>query len=365
MLLYRLLDKMRARDIQSTVYSLGDYGLYGPRIAELGVEVRQLGMRPTIPNPMKVLELASWLREFRPNVVQTWMYHADLLGGVAARLADKIPVVWGVRHSDLDPALTKNATMLVAHVCARLSRWLPTDIVCCSSAAVTSHVAMGYAEHKMRLILNGVDEQTFRRDHTARSAVRNELGIAEETPLSGMIARFHNVKNFAGFARAAGSVARRNGKARMLLCGNGVDQANGELMSLLQTNEVADRCILLGERNDIPRIMAALDVLISPSLSEGFPNVLAEAMSCGVACVATDVGDSALIVGDTGFVVPPKDDDALARAWLHLLSETAGQRQQRGRQAQNRIGAQFSMNSMVDQYEALFRSVATHANNLH
>ena len=114
--LYRLLYGLRSRDVQSTLYSLGGPGVYGSRIAALGVKVRCLGMRPAAPNPMKILQLASWLRGDRANVVQTWMYHADLVGGIAARLADDIPVVWCVRHGD--PASTKTRTMLIAWSCA-------------------------------------------------------------------------------------------------------------------------------------------------------------------------------------------------------------------------------------------------------
>jgi glycosyltransferase involved in cell wall biosynthesis len=365
MCLYRLLDGMRLRDVQSTVFSLGDLGIYGSPIAALGVKVRCLGMRPAAPNPMKILQLASWLRGDRPNVVQTWMYHADLVGGIAARLAGDSPVVWGVRHSYLDPASTMTRTMLIARCCALFSSWLPTSIVCCSNASISSHAALGYSAQKMKLISNGVDQQVFGLDGEARTRLRGELGLAERAPLSGMVARYHKVKNFAGFARSAAMVARRHLDARFLLCGAGLDHSNHELMRLLGQHGVADRCILLGERDDIPVVMAALDVLVSPSLSEGFPNVVAEAMSCGAPCVVTDVGDSALLVGDTGMVVAPNDDEALADAWIRLLCETPEQRRRRGRQARDRIGAEFSIASMVDKYEALFREVAADANVEH
>jgi len=363
MCLYRLLDGMRLRDVQSTVFSRGGPGVYGSRIAALGVKVRCLGMRPAAPNPMKILQLASWLRGDRPNVVQTWMYHADLVGGIAARLAGDIPVVWGVRHGD--PASTKTRTMLIARCCALFSRWLPTSIVCCSSASISSHMALGYTARKLKLICNGVDQQIFKIDGDARTRLRRELGFAARAPLSGMVARYHKVKNFAGFARSAAMVARRHPDARFVLCGDGLERGNTELMRLLGQQGVAKQCILLGERDDIPSVMAALDVLVSPSVSEGFPNVVAEAMSCGVPCVVTDVGDSALIVGDTGLVIAPNDDEALAQAWMRLLCETPEQRRQRGRQARDRIGAEFSIASMVDKYEALFREVAADANVEH
>ena len=359
--LYRILDALRPRGVLSTVYSLGDQGVYGSRIAALGVRVRCLEMRAAAPNPLKVLQLASWLRQDRPDVVQTWMYHADLVGGLAARLAVDIPVVWGVRHSSLDPASTKTGTMLIARCCARCSSWLPTSIVCCSNASISSHVALGYSAQKMKLISNGVDPQVFAPNEEARTRLRGELGLAAQTPLSGFVARYHKDKNFPGFARAAGMLAESHPDARFLLCGDGVDHNNHELMRLLGQHGVADRCILLGERGDIPVVMAGLDVLVSPSLTEGFPNVVAEAMSCGAPCVVTDVGDSALIVGDTGMVVAPNDDEALAQAWMRLLCETPEQRRQRGRQARERIGAEFSIASMVDKYEALFRTVAADA----
>jgi glycosyltransferase involved in cell wall biosynthesis len=364
MSLYKLLDHMRSRDVQSAVYSLRDQGIYGPRIAALGVEVRALGMRPAAPNPLKVLQLASWLRIARPDVVQTWMYHADLIGGIAARLAGGIPVIWGIRHSQLERASTKARTIVVARACALLSRSIPARIVCCSHSSMSTHAALGYAARKMKLILNGVDQQRFAQNGDARTDLRSALGLAADTPLAGLVARYHNVKNFAGFARSAEIVARHQPEVRFLLCGSGVEN-NVELRQLLCQHGLTDRCNLFGEQSDVSRILAALDVLISSSLSEGFPNIVAEAMSCGVPCVVTDVGDSALIVGETGLVVPPADDLALAQACLQLIREAPEQRKLRGERARDRIASKFSIGCMLDEYETVFRGVAANAIVLH
>ena len=167
---------------QSVVYSLTNEGAYGERISRLGIPVRTVGMRPATPNPLKLVRLASWLRASRPDIVQTWMYHADLVGGLAALGAGRIPVVWGIRHSRLDPESTKPMTYRVAQACALLSRRLPQSIICNSTAAIESHAAMGYARERMILIPNGIDLATYRADWATRERVR---AAAMRPPIHG------------------------------------------------------------------------------------------------------------------------------------------------------------------------------------
>ena len=355
MTLYKLLSRTDRTVFEPEVISLTTSGEVGEMMRALDIPVRALGMRRGVPNPLFVPHLTNLLRKLRPDVVQTWMYHADLVGGVAAKLAGNLPVVWNVRHSQLYPQQTKRTTIWTARTCALLSGFVPDRIVCAAEVSRRVHAQIGYKKQKMLVIPNGFDLSAFVPEPAARGSVRRELGISQSAPLVGLVARFHPDKDHGNFVRAAALLhARRRPDAHFLLCGEGVTPENQELSGWLEGAGVRERCHLLGPRNDVPRLYAALDVAVSSSSSEGFPNVVGEAMACGVPCVVTDVGDSAAIVADTGVVVPPRDPEALAGGMLKVLSLDGGERRGFGERARRRIGEHYSLESVVAAYEAMY-----------
>ncbi len=337
------------------VISLTEMGPVGERLARMGIAVAALAMSRTLPNPADLLRLGVWLRRRRPHVVQTWMYHADLVGGLATRFGDLAPVLWNIRHSTLDPAGTKKMTRWTARACARLSRHLPSRIVCCSEASRTTHAALGYAADKMLVIPNGVDLSRFRPDPGAAASFRREIGVAGATPLVGLIGRFHPQKDHRGFVAAAARLGARFPEARFVLCGDGITWENGELVGWIRESGSADRFLLLGPRDDVARVAAALDLAVSSSaFGEGFSNAVVEAMACGVPCVVTDVGDSAFIVADTGWVVPPRDAEALAATCAEALEMAPERRRERGSAALRRATRHFDLPGIVEQYQRLY-----------
>jgi len=357
MMLYNLLSRMDRTAFDPQVISLTNIGSIGGKIRALGVPVRAMGMRRSMPNPLGVLRLAHRLRKARADVIQTWMYHADLVGGLAAKIARDIPLAWGIHSSNLDPQGVKRRTIWTVMVCARLSRWLPTRIVCCSVASRRVHMEQGYTADKMVVIPNGFDLDAFRPDPAARLTVREELGISNEALLIGLVARFDPQKDHRNFVQAAALLHARVPDVHFLLCGNGITWENRDLAGLIDTAGIRNCCHLLGLRDDVPRLLAALDIA-SLSSSYGDPMVIGEAMACGVPCVVTDVGDSALIVGETGRVVPPKDWEALAAAWREMIEIGAEERKQLGLAARRRIEEHFSLAAIVERYQALYKEIA-------
>ena len=340
------------------VVSLTPPGAVATQIDHDGIETTSLNLATGIPNPLAVLRLAAIIRAFRPDVVQTWMYHADLLGGLAARLAGVKNVVWNIRNNDLARDTTKARTRWVVKACARLSRRVPNRIVSCAQSAAQTHIELGYAADKFVVIPNGFDLQRFHPDASAHSSVCSELGLSANTPLVGLIARFDPQKNHEGFIRAAQLVHERKPNVHFLLAGFGVDASNSALGRWIAEAGLGQVMHLLGERADIPRLNQALDVAVSSSsYGEAFPNVLGEAMACGVPVVATDAGDAALIAGTAGRIVPRNDMVALATACLDLLTLDDCERQALGQQAHRRIADGFSLEATVRQYAALYRSL--------
>ena len=192
---------------------------------------------------------------------------------------------------------------------------------------------------------------------TTRKRIRESFSIPLDAPVVGHIGRFHPMKDHATFLNAAAQLDRTHSDTHFLLCGRDVTPENSDIASMSGENDLS-RLHLLGERDDVPQLLSAMDVLCSSSFSEAFPNVLGEAMAAGLPCVATDVGDSAQIVGDTGLIVPPRDPSALAQAISRLLQMNPAQRSALGRQAKNRIKEHYSLSRVVDSYQTLYQSVS-------
>jgi glycosyltransferase involved in cell wall biosynthesis len=352
MMLLKLLIAMDPQSWEAEVISLRDVGVMGERIGAMGFPVRALGMREHLRDITALGQLARTLRGRPPHVIQTWLYHADLIGGLAAWQAG-VPVIWGIRQSDLSRRDTRRSTMWIARLCARLSHRIPRRIVCCSEAARRFHTTMGYAGEKMVVIPNGFDLRSFNPDPEARRSVRQELGLTPSTPLVGLVARFDTEKDHRTFAQAAARLHALMPDVHFLLCGQGVDPRNPLLSAWLASAGVQSRSHLLGPRDDVPRLTAALDIATSSSYGEGFSNVIGEAMACGVPCVVTDVGESAAIVGDTGRVVPAKDPTALAEAWRALLEAPAA-REQLGAAARRRVESEWDITVIANRYSSLY-----------
>lgn len=354
MMLLKLLQHIDRRRFDPQVISLRLKGEIGPRIEALGIPVLALNMSQEMPNPLKCLILVSHLRKIKPDLIQTWMYHADLLGGITARLAGCRYVVWGLRNSNLDEKLTKRSTLLVVRACSFISCWLPARILSCSARAAEVHVAEGYCPKKIQIIPNGFDIGRFQPDAGARLAVREELGLKPETPLVGLIARYDPQKNHIGFIQAAALIRLEIPGVHFVLAGGGVDGSNCALQKAISSHGLGECVHLLGRRDDMQNLMAALDVLASSSFGEAFPNVLGEAMACGVPCVVTDVGDSAEIVGETGRIVPSSCMTELAQHIVKLLRLPPGDLSALGHQARERVAKNYEIGHITSLYESFY-----------
>lgn len=358
-MLLRLLSRLDRQRFVPSVISLIQLGPVGEKIAQLGIPVRSLGMQPGKPSVASIWRLVRWLRRERPHIMQTWMYHANLLGSVAALGAGHIPISWGIHHSDPLAQGCGPFTAFTVKLCARWSRWMPQRIVCVSEASREAHVAFGYAGDKMVVIPNGVDLTASKPDPAARCLTRQTLSIPSEVPVVGLVARFHPHKDHQNFVRAARLIAAKRPSVHFVLCGEGVTWDNEELVTWIDQAGIRSNCRLLGRRDDIPQLMASFDLATLSSIGESFPMVIIEAMSCGVPCVVTDVGDLGHIVGPTGLVVPPRDAAALAQAWERMLDRGRERLLQTGLAARQRIQDHFDLPRIVDRYQTMFEELAT------
>ena len=356
-MLVSLLSHLDRTRFEPLVISLTDKGDLGEEITSLGVPVQALGIRRRPRDMAAVFRLAGQLRRARPDVLQTWMYVADLIGGVVGRLQG-VPVIWGVHQSKIDKEGDSWATHLSARTNGLLSRVVPAKIVCVSEDAADQNRRIGFSSKRIVVIPNGVDIDKFRPDDVARRAVRDELGIAEDDVLVGLVARFNPLKDHAGFLLAAREVVRSRPQAKFAMCGAQVVPSNSALMQHITGTELEGRIQLLGTRRDMPKFTAALDVAVSSSRSgESFSIALAEALACGVPCVTTRTGFPAQLVEGAGLVVPPGDPQALARAMMSLIDHGPEERERLGREGRSRIERDFSLPSVARKYERLYEEV--------
>lgn len=343
------------------VVSLMDEGKFGPMLRAQGIRVVTLEMPRGRITLRGLARLRQVLDTERPDLVQTWMYHSDLIGGVLARWLSAPTVCWGIRHSDLAVDANKRSTIMIARLCAVLSRWVPDRIVCCAEQALTVHQALGYDVTRCVVIPNGYDVSAFQPSREEGLRLRDALGIPAERAVIGLVARFDPQKDHANLFRALARVRDLGWEIAVVLVGAGMLPDNNVVADLVEQSRLAGAVHLLGRRDDIPVIMSALDLhVLSSSCGEAFPNVLAEAMACGIPCVTTDVGDGALIVGDTGWVVPPRDPGALAQAIVRALNERrdVARWARRQREARTRVVDKFSLQAMADAYDDLWTNTA-------
>ena len=356
MMLYKLISSLPKDEFNVTVVSLSQDGDLEDCMREAGSRVVTLGMSRRAPDPFALYRLWRIIKESSPHVVQTWLYHADLVGYLVARLAGVPAIAWNIRCSDMGDSYYRGLSGLVVRILAMLSPH-PNAIIVNSVAGMTCHEARGYNSTHWRVIPNGFDLEKFCPDPLARVHLRRELGVPDDTILIGLVARFDPVKGHGTFLRAAEILSEPYPNCRFVLVGRGCDTGNFLLTSLI-SRSMQDRVMLLGHRNDIAHLTAALDIATCASTHEGFPNTVGEAMACGTACVVTNVGDSADIVADTGLTIPSDDPSAMADAWRKLVEGGTELRYQLGSAARRRVREYYGLSQVTETYAQLYRDLA-------
>jgi glycosyltransferase involved in cell wall biosynthesis len=360
MMLYKVLSSMDRSRFDSVVVSLADGGALKDKFASLGVAVHSIGMKKGVPTPGSVYRFARLMGKIKPDLVQGWMYHGNLAAQLAVAISPvRIPAVWNIRGSSYNLKDEKPVTAGIIWLGGKLSG-LPKAIINNSLVSAVKHEdLLGYRTDKRMIIPNGFDTDRFAPSVEARASLRVELGLSDDALLIGMLARYHPMKDHTNFLQSAALLLKDHPQAQFVLAGEGVDRSNEELRDLIEKLSIAGRVHLLGERSDVSHIAAALDLAtLSSAYGEGFPNVIGEAMACGVPCVVTDVGDSAFVVGETGRAVPPRNANALASAWRELIEMGAESRQALGQAARHRVLENFSIEAIARKYESLYQQLA-------
>ena len=341
---------LHQRGHEVTVMVFYGGGFFEPELAAAGVPLISLEKRGRWDMTGFLWRLVRRLREARPEVVYSFLPVPNLIAALVKPLLPGARLVWGLRVSMMD----------MAHY-DRLSRWiyrlegwmarLPARIIANSERGREFAIERGFPGPKLAVVFNGIDTGRFQPDPGAGRRLRAEWGIGEDDFLVGHVGRLDPMKDHPNFLRAAAVFSSQWKKARFVCVGGGPEDYGAALLEMSDALGLSDALHWAGAREDLTDIYNALDVFTLPSIREGFPNVVGEAMACGVPCVVTDVGDAARITGKEGWVVEPGNPEALAGAWLEIARMDAGQRREAGRRAVERIQEHFTLARMIEETE--------------
>lgn len=347
--LFRLVQKSDP-GIRHSVISLTGSGAMCVRLHQIGIEPILLDLKKSFFSDF--FRLIYLIGTLRPTIVQTWMYHSDFLGGIAAKLAGCRKVIWGIRHTAFSKGSSR-ATILLMRLCALFSYFIPDVIVCVADASRRAHMRYGYSKKKMIVIPNGLESVDFKLDE-CRYEFRSKYDLSIDDIVIGIVGRFHPDKDHRTFVKMAELLVSVHKNLRFIMVGRGLNKNNSELIGMFSEPALAERFIFLGERDDVAVCLSAMDIFCLTSRFEGFPNVVAEAMAAGLPCVATDAGDARFLLGETGTVVPVESPEALCKAVDELIVRGAENRAFIGRAARERVRTHFSVEKMRARFSSIY-----------
>lgn len=352
--LLKLLRRDSVLRTHSAVLSIRPQDELLQQFVDLGVPV---GIQPIQADwrlPTNLWRIYRHIHAPGTRLLQSWLYLGDSVASICAQMLGDLPVVWGIRSSH--GAKGKRLTGLLAqHLNPWLSRRHVQRIICCGERAREAHLSLGYAPEKMRVIPNGYDTLSQRRDPAAGIALRSQLGIEQDAPVLGMAARVDIVKDHKTLFEATALLARSHPRLRLLLCGKGTD--GSALKDLARTYGIENRTIALGTRRDMRSVYSAMDVHVLSSFTEGFPNVVAEAALHGCVSFSTPVGDAPEILGEDRWLTPTGDAIGMAQKLAKCLSETSDQRQSSAQEQRTHIETHYELTRIAALYRQAYNEL--------
>jgi len=336
------------------VISLTDSGKYFLLLKKLGIKVYCLNANYF--SIYKFFYFIKLLHSLKPDIVQSWLVHADFIGGIAARLAGIKNIIWNVRYSNIEIGKAKLTTILIIKILAKLSFLIPKFIIIVSKKAKKIYEVIGYDKKKLRFIPNGYDLSILKPVKLQKKKFQKKINIKKKIPIIGTVARYDPQKDHLNLLKALSIIRSKNINFLCILVGQNINKNNINLISDIKRLNLSNHIKLLGQNDNILQVMNGLDILVqSSSYGEGFPNVVAEAMACGTPCIVTDVGDAALIVDKTGWIVPPNSSIKLSKAIIKAIDEIESiSWKKRCNVARSRIKKNFNIHKMIKLYNLLW-----------
>jgi len=353
--LFRLITKLP--QFEHIVVSLSGEGYYTNKynnidVASISFDLKNGSMFDRLKSS---ISLIRYINRSRVTLVQTWMYHADFFGGLIAKISNNVPVVWNVRHSIGRLHKEKKSIRLILKINSFLSSFIPSSIVYCARSIEQQHVNVGYNSSKSSVIQNGYDLERYTINSEFSTKFRKHIKLPHDTFLFGHVGRFHPQKDHSTLFKAFFLVQKQGYNVCLACFGDGVNNKN---LQNIFGGFTPSNIFLMGSQDNMVIPYNAMDCLVSSSSwGEGFPNVVAEAMACGAPCIVTDVGDSSLIVGNNGRVVPASNPYVMANEMCNFVLEKKNSFHvwsKRVSESRRMIQMHFELSNMADSYAKLW-----------
>ena len=339
------------------IISLRGEGKYGKKLRNKGFELFCINLSLNFSFLKKIINLAKIIKMHDPDIIQTWMYHANLIGGITSYLVNKRNIVWGIHHSTLSPKLNKKTTIIIAKLNGLFSHIVPKKIIMCAEKSKIEHLKYGFNERKILIINNGIDTKKFKRSFELRRRYREKLNINIKENLYGTVARYDPNKDHITLFKTINLIKKTGLKFKYLLVGKNIDKKNFLLKRLIKKYNLQDIIILKGIENDICAVMNAIDLHITSSLSEAFPLVVLESMACGTICISTDVGDVKDILKNKKFISKIEDENSLFKSFQEFNKLSMKEKNTISITNEKIIDKDFSIKKMSDSYLKIYKDL--------
>ena len=330
---------------------------YSYQIKNNSIRVYHLNILKNKLSFLNIFQLYLILKKENPEILQSWLYHSDLIGSIFGTICGIKKIIWNIRHTDISSLNMKNSTKILVRICAIISKFVPNKIIYCSKISLKEHEMIGYNKKKSHLIYNGVDINIFKptRQNKDKKALKSKKDIFK----IGMVARFNHYKNHIGLIDVMKLLELNDIKFHCYLIGKNIDSKNKILVDYIHKLGISNKFSLLGYKDNMPDILNMLDLHILLTYSESFPNVIAEAMSCGVPCISSNEGEAKKIISKNGYILKGNNKKEVFDKIIQIINIKKNNSEwvKLKRNCKMHIEKNFSLQLMIDNYNRLWKSL--------
>ena len=350
-ILYEILKEFKQSEI--LVISLGDKDFFSSNLYKLGIKVEYLNLKNNLSLIYKIFKLINILRKFRPKIIHTWLYKANIIGGIAAKLSGNKFIYWSIHH-DLENEQKSFLRFLFMLISAVASQIIPKKIIFCSKSSAINHINFGFNSKRSIVINNGIDINKFKKDPSIYKEYRkNKFNLKNDTFLIGSIGRYHPIKDQKTLLKALLILKEKNINFKCILAGENLNKKNKYLYKQICELKLNNNIFLMGKIKNIKNILCSLDLLVISSLSECSPIVLLEAISSDLLCISTNVGGIKNIIQNKNLLFKKRDHEELAKKIIFFMNNR-NKFEINLKESKNIVLTKYSLKKMVNEYRKIY-----------